>query len=130
MTINKNEKQYVTNLSNLQTIFCPCLDEQEITVTGVRPESHIHIFVSDNVMLTKIKRAAFFSIEEGGDIRKDWKCWEGSKDPQGNITGYFFEAPKNLLSFRSSVSTQNLTDEQKAKIVERFKKGKASKTSV
>lgn len=57
-------------------------------------------------MITKLRKCVAANPDQ-------WKCYEGSRDADGNLTGYFFEAPKKLVAFRKA-STSSMTEEQKA----------------
>lgn len=81
-------------------------DERETTVQFSYNEKTAYIFTSDNTMITKLRKCVVANPDQ-------WKCYEGSRDADGNLTGYFFEAPKKLVAFRKA-SVSSMTDEQKA----------------
>mgnify|MGYP003332682184 CR=1 FL=1 len=119
-------KKMITNAKDLRVIACTSIEEQETTINVNRSEDRMIIFTSDNTMLTKLKKKAFLlatdDVEGGGQIRQDWKCWEGSPNVDGEPTGYFFSAPKQLLSFRSEQRAEReLTDEQREVLRNRMK---------
>lgn len=107
-----SEKVFV-DLKNIETVRSSS-EEAETIITVERLEKDILIYSSDNVMITKIARAA----------RKNpsaWQCWEGSRTKDGKLHGYFFSAPRNVLTFRSGIKKE-YTEEQHA---ERVARGKA-----
>lgn len=118
-------RHYIEKATDLKTIDCPYSEEQETTINISRVDSQMTIFTSDNTMLTKIRKKAFLPEEEGSLIRKDWKCWEGTmsaknaNEEEPHPTGYFFLAPKKLLSFRGEVRV--LTEEEKMAAALKFK---------
>lgn len=71
------------------------------------------IWTSDNTQLTKIKRI----------MRKDpnsYVCTGVTKNKLGEIVGYTFECPKNLIGYRTSVK-RSMSDEQLKRASERLK---------
>ena len=81
------------SLDEIQTASCR-FDEKETTINVSKTSPVVTIWSSDNAFITKILRVAK-KYPEG------WKCFEGSKDSKGNITGYFFECPKRSICIRS-----------------------------
>lgn len=118
------EKKFVT-VDQIETIVCP-IDEQEFTVCGYRKDSTFEVFCSDQVMLTKLKKSLATSPDEV-------KCWEGSRDSEGNMTGYFFSMPKKFIALKKAINTRskNMTQEEKDARAQRMRdnwvKRKASK---
>lgn len=100
------EKKFVT-VDQIETVVCP-IDEQEFTVCAYRKDSNFEIFCSDQVMLTRLKKSLATSPDEV-------KCWEGSRDDDGNMTGYFFSMPKKFLNLKKAINTRakNMTLEEK-----------------
>lgn len=82
------------NLEDIKAVKCDSR-EQETTVVMERGSNLVKIFSSDNTMITKIKRTI------SRDKKGSWKCYEGSRNGDGYLTGYFFECPKKCISFRS-----------------------------
>lgn len=103
-------RKYV-DINNLETVYSSS-DEAETTVNVSRADKFITIYSSDNVMITKIKRAALKNPE-------NWKCWEGSRSLDGKLHSYFFEAPRKALSFRSG-NKKELTEEARQAARDRF----------
>lgn len=90
------------------------LEEQETTVQMSRTEDVAHVWTSDNVAVTKIKKL----MERAPD---QWKLVKISTNAAGEPVGYFFECPKKLVSFR----TPRVYDENdKAAIVARLASGR------
>lgn len=113
------EKKYIS-ADKLETIKCDMYC-QETTVNYYRDEDIARLFTSDNTMVTKMKHMMERSPE-------NYKCYEGSRDSDGNMTGYFFEFPKKLISFRTGTDIdREFTDEQKEAARERFKQYWADK---
>lgn len=88
-------------------------DEAETSILMERQNAVAKIWSSDNIFITKIKRCMSANPEK-------YVCYEGSKDDQGNITGYFFECPKSLISLRKKSKEVHLTEEQKTRAAERL----------
>ena len=65
-------------------------------------------------MITRICKA----MRKAPDM---WKCWEASRDKSGNVTGYFFTAPKKAISFRGG-NKREVSDEARQAASERFRK--------
>lgn len=105
--------KYLT-ADEIGTVVCT-LDEQETTVQVSRDTGTLNIWSSDNTMITKLRKC----VAESPDV---WKCWEGSRDPDGNLTGYFFSAPRDMLTFRTKKVTREFTDEQREAAAERLKR--------
>lgn len=99
-------------------------EEAETVINMFRGDNYITIYTSDNTMLTKLLKAA-------NKNRANWECWSGGVDSNGDITGYFFKAPKKALSIRSgSKRNVELTEEQKLVKAERLRtavKGKGGR---
>ena len=111
------DRIYITNINSFETIYSTSFEEQEITISKTRDQSMYTIFVSDNTMLTKLKR--IMATAPDGYV----KCWEGSRASNGKITGYFFELNARCLSFRAGAKRNRnlaLTEEQKAERKARF----------
>ena len=70
------------------------LEEQETTVQMSRTEDVAHVWTSDNVAVTKIKKL----MERAPD---QWKLVKMSTNAAGEPVGYFFECPKKAISFRT-----------------------------
>ena len=113
------EKKYLTT-DEIIGIHSTCVEEREISFVKTAVDDVWSVYVSDNSMLTKIKRA----MKQPGGERI--KCWEAGR-VDGFPTGYFFEMPADCISIRARKKTRKipLTDEQRKVIGERFRKGKA-----
>ena len=82
-------------------------EEAETTITTNRVDDYITIYSSDNVMITKIAKAAL-------NNPKEWLCWEAGRDSNNRVRGYFFKAPKKSLCFRCGSRKERVfTEEQK-----------------
>lgn len=91
------------------------IDEQEVTITAYRSDERMNLWVSDNTMLTKVKRCMRANPEE-------WRLEQIAWNKEGTVAGYEFSFPKKYLSFRTKTTTYELTDEQRAERAARFKK--------
>ena len=90
--------------------------EAETCINWCRGDSAIHIFTSDNTMLTKLKKCM-------AKNPKNWQCYEAGRDRAGFVVGYNFIAPKKALRF---VGGNERSEEQKAAASERMKAMMAS----
>lgn len=96
-------------------------NEAETTINIGYSNNSIKIYTSDNSMLTKIIKAASKNPE-------GWKCWCGGKDRDGNIHGYFFEAPKNAVRLASgSRKKKEVTEEMREAFRNRCKEAREKK---
>lgn len=98
---------------DIETISCNAT-EQETSVTFLRQENVMKIYTSDNTTLTDLKKKL-------RDNPSEWKCWEGPRNSDGTISGYFFEAPKDLLTFRTKTVSREMTEEQRQAAAERLR---------
>ena len=105
------QRKYVT-VDEIESIDCMNANERETSISISYSEDKMLIFTSENTTMTKLKRN--FLNNPG-----EWKCWEGPRNKQGHVTGYFIEAPKQYISFR--VGERKVTENQKEKASERFK---------
>lgn len=113
-----SERIYVDNPDKLEVIKCSCGDEIETTICLERNSKIASIYTSDNAMVNKLKKQWLKNPE--------WKCWEGSRDSDGAITGYFFETPKKAICIRTGLGKQ-LSDEAKEAFKERARKYREGK---
>ena len=90
-------------------------DEQEVTIAAYRSDERMSLWVTDNTMLTKVKRCMRANPEE-------WRLEQIAWHKEGTVAGYVFSFPKKYLSFRTKTTTYELTDEQRAERAARFKK--------
>ena len=87
--------------------------EQETVIQISRNRDTASIWTSDNTQLTRIKRI----------MRKDpnsYVCTEVTKNKLGEVVGYAFECPKNLIRYRTSFK-RSMSDEQRKRASERLK---------
>ena len=87
--------------------------EQETIIQISRNRGTASIWTSDNTQLTRIKRV----------MCKDpnsYVCTEVTKNKLGEVVGYAFECPKNLISYRTSAK-RSMSDEQRKRASERLK---------
>ena len=104
-------------------------ESSELTMNKVHGENW-SVFVSDNSMLTKLKR--LMKGCEPGYVR----CFEGSRDCDGRVTGYFFEINERCIGFKSGkkkakVNRKPPSEEEKAAkreaFIERTRKAREAK---
>ena len=112
----------IVSVSEIQTCKVP-VEEQEYTISKGRKDRNLEIFASDNTFITKLKRV----IVKNPDA---WKCKE-IRDSEKEVVGYFFEAPKSVLSIRRGVSKSggDISEERKQKLKEALKKGRENRKS-
>ena len=91
--------------------------DTETTINFDKESEFLRVYTSDDSTLTKIKRV--MKVEGS-----DWKIVDIIKRNDGSISGIKATASKNMFSFRSK--KVELSDEVKEKMVERFKKSRAS----
>lgn len=110
------------SVSEIQACKVP-VDEQEYTISKGRKDNSLEIFASDNTFVTKLKKV--ITKNPGA-----WKCRE-IRDSEGEVAGYFFEAPKSVLSIRSGASRSGryVSEERKQKLKEALRKGRENKKS-
>ena len=108
------DKRFVT-ADQLETIVC-AIEEQETTICGYRKDSNYEVFCSDPTVITKLKKVLATSP---GQVQ----CWEGSRDEDGNLTGYFFSMPKRFINFKKAIGTRskNMSEEEKAARAQRMR---------
>lgn len=107
------ERKFVNSIDEVTAIRCS-MDEAETTVGWMRGDEAVHIFTSDNITLTKIKRAAAKNFSE-------WKCYEAGRDENGYAVGWNFIAPRKAIRFgsgaeRSEEQKQAARDRAQARI--------------
>ena len=106
-------------VDQIEAVRCS-IDEAETTFIIERNSDIVKVWSSDNTYITKLKRCMRQNPDE-------FKCFEGSRDQDNYMTGYFFEFPKKRVSIRSKQRT--LSDEQKAQATQRLKKARATKNN-
>ena len=121
-------RKEIFDVNMIESIFTDS-DSREITMNKVHGENW-SVFVSDNVMLTKLKR--LMKSCESGYVR----CFEGSRNMNGKITGYFFEINEKCVNFKSGKKKMSsiymlLSEEEKAAkrkaFIERTRKAREAK---
>lgn len=114
------QRNYITNPAMLESIKCSP-EERETIFNIFKGDKVVKIFCSDDQYLTKLKK----NLKEGSDA---WKCWEGTRDSEGNITGYFFETDVSNICLRAGNRKKKiLTEEQKEAARQRFAKARAER---
>lgn len=120
------ERKYIANVDEITSVKCDA-DSKEITLNKSIGENW-SVYVSDNTMLTKLKRLMKTAPE--GYV----KCWSAGKTVDGFVSGYFFELNPKCIAFRSGKKKERnikLTEEQKAerkaKFIERTRKAREEK---
>ena len=91
--------------------------EQETTINWLRSEDKVRVCTSDLTIVTKLRNV----------MRRDpdnYKCYYLDCNViDGAVGNYFFEFPKNLLSFRvSNGEREELSSEEVEDLKTRFKK--------
>lgn len=118
------ERKYITDVEKIKSIRCDA-DSKEIHLNK-SPNGNWSVYVSDNAMLTKLKRLMKRAPEDYV------KCWSAGTTPEGFPCGYFFELNEKCVAFRSGNNAKrHLTEEQKAdrraRFIERTKKAREEK---
>ena len=115
------EIKYLT-FDQIEGTHCTTDEVKEISIVKTAMDNVWSVYVSDNKMLTKLKRV----MKQPGGERI--KCWEAGRC-DGYPTGYFFELPVECLAFKARKKTRKreLTEEQRKAIGQRFKEGRAQK---
>ena len=113
----KDLEYYKEHLDDL-VIRTTCAEEQE-TVIVIPRKGATRLSTSDNMMLTKMRRVL-------KDPNTAWRLAGVSvaaneTDPRA-VAELAFETDEKLVAIRPAKRTRELTDEQKAAIVERFRK--------
>ena len=118
----KDNVKYLT-VDEIVAVHSSIEEEREITLVKTDADKVWNVYVSDNKMLTKLKRVMKAAPE--GSI----KCRLAGKDANGFPTGYFFELPVDCVHFRAGKKKRKkpLTEEQRKAIGQRFRAGKAKK---
>lgn len=99
--------------------FVDCLaDEQEFTVGGYRSDKRIAVWVSDNTMLTKMKK---MMAKDPNSYKLEEIAWTKN----GTVAGYKFSMPRKLLRFGTE---STFSEEEKARRRERLAQARALKS--
>lgn len=92
--------------------------EQETVIQFDRDNKKCTIWTSDSTMMTKLDKLCKSTPTYYKFVRE-------TKTQDGNLVGKYYELlDKKLLSFRTSIIKRELSDEQKAIMIERLRKVK------
>ena len=86
------------NKEDVKRISCG-IDSQETTIVITKKDDMMSIYTSDPVMLAELKKA----------ISDDWVCYELDRRKDGRVSGYMFEAPKDILSIKHCRKSRKTT---------------------
>ena len=86
-------------------------EDREVTVTSVAADSHMRVYTSDDVWLTKIKKCVAANP-------KDWQIVSLMFHKDGTLSGVTAECPKRCLSLRTGVEAHRIKtpEEQEARL--------------
>lgn len=86
------------------------IEEQETVVNFSRTDKIATIWTSDTTVMTRLDKAEI------------WKCVKEEYEADTHkLFAKEYQAPKNMVSFRSKIKTINMTDEQRKSYSERLK---------
>lgn len=91
------------------------ISEQETSVNFSRDGDICTVYTSDSTVMTKLDKL----VES--DKSPHWKLKEEHRLHNGELIGKTYETHKRLISFRSNITTREMTEEQKEAASERFK---------
>lgn len=91
------------------------ISEQETTVSFTRDSDICTVYTSDRTVMIRLDKL----VES--DSSPYWKLKEEHKLYNGELIGKTYETHKRLISFRSNITTRELSEEQKEAASERFK---------
>jgi hypothetical protein len=100
-------------IDELETIRTRIKDEMETTISFTRDDVVATIYTSDNVTMTKLKRAASKNPDQ-------WTFYEMGRDQSGAVTGYKVKCPRKSISIVSGTGP-TLTEEQRKTMAERMR---------
>ncbi len=92
------------------------ISEQETSVSFSRDSDICTVYTSDTTVMTKLDKLA------ESNNSPHWKLKEEHKLLNGELIGKTHETHKRLISFRSNITTREMSDEQKEVASERFRK--------
>lgn len=95
-------------------------DEQEVTISAYRADERMSVWVTDNTMLTKMKRCLKANPEEYKLERIVW-------NKEGGVAGYKFSFPKKYLSFRTKTTSFELSEEERAERAKKLNEARLKK---
>lgn len=104
-----NNYKKITSMDEFETLHVASC-ESETTVSWMRGDTTVHIFTSDNTVLTKLKKCMAKNFDQ-------WTCTEAGRDDQGYVMGYNFIAPRKAIRFTGG---NERSEEQKAAASERM----------
>lgn len=91
------------------------ISEQETSVSFARDSDICTVYTSDSTIMTKLDKLT------KSDESPHWRLEEEHRLINGELIGKTYETHKRLISFRSNISTREMTEEQKEAASERFK---------
>ncbi len=92
------------------------ISEQETSVSFSRDSDICSVYTSDTTVMTKLDKLA------ESDKSPHWRLKEEHRLLNGELIGKTYETHKRLISFRSNISTREMSNEQKEAVSERFRK--------
>ena len=92
------------------------ISEQETSVSFTRDSDICTVYTSDSTVMTRLDKLA------ESDKSPHWKLKEEHRLQNGELVGKTYETHKRLISFRSSITTREMSEEQKEAASERFKR--------
>ena len=92
------------------------IPEQETSVSFTRDSDICTVYTSDSTIMTKLDK-----LVESAKA-PHWKLKEEHRLLNGELIGKTDETHKRLISFRSNISTREMSEEQKEAASERFRK--------
>lgn len=108
-SLRAEEIKHITGVSSI---------EQETTINISRNRDVAYVYTNDNTMITKLRK----KVETSPN---DYTCTVAGYSKETHLpSGYYFEFPKKLLSFRN---WRTISDEQRARVRERLMKYHATK---
>ena len=92
------------------------ISEQETSVSFTRDSDICTVYTSDSTVITKLDKLA------ESDKSPYWKLKEEHRLHNGELIGKTYETHKRLISFRSNITTREMSEDQKEAASERFKR--------
>lgn len=92
------------------------ISEQETSVSFSRDSDICSVYTSDTTVMTKLDKLA------ESDKSPHWRLKEEHRLLNGELIGKTYETHKRLISFRSNISTREMSNEQKEAASERLRK--------
>ena len=83
------------------------ISEQETSVSFSRDSDICSVYTSDTTVMTKLDKLA------ESDKSPHWRLKEEHRLLNGELIGKTYETHKRLISFRSNISTREMSNEQK-----------------